>query len=84
MWKKEAKENLTVFIKAGLPFTIAGMAIVFFGIYFLKHLLAGSEYLPVILFAWLAVFWIIYQPLFKNRIAQIKTDIKNKTLSPDN
>ena len=77
MWKKEAKENLTVFIKAGLPFTIVGMAIVFLGIYLLKHLLADNEYLTAILFAWLAVFWIIYQPLFKNRIARIRADLKN-------
>ncbi|WP_022666198.1 hypothetical protein [Desulfospira joergensenii] len=77
MWKKEVKTNLALFLKAGLPFTLAGMAIVFSGIYIIKQVFAGNEYLTVILFAWLAVFWIIYQPLFKSRIARTKAGLKD-------
>lgn len=76
MSKQDAKENLTLLLKAGLPFTIAGMAIVFAGLYLLRQFFAGNEYLTVILFGWLAVFWIIYQPLFKNRIARVKAGMK--------
>jgi hypothetical protein len=72
MWKNEAKTNLTLFIKAGLPFTIGGMAVVFGGLYGLKQYFAGSDYLTPILFGWLALFWFIYQPLFKNRILRVK------------
>ncbi len=79
MWKKEVKTNLTLFVKAGLPYTIGGMAIVFLGLFLLKQIFAGNEYLTYILFAWLAVFWLIYQPLFKNKIAntKIKMNMKN-------
>ncbi|MFK5953039.1 MAG: hypothetical protein QM498_08270 [Desulfobacterium sp.] len=72
MWKTEVKHNLVVFMKAGLPFTIGGMAVVFGGLYELKQYFAGSEYLTPILFGWLALFWFIYQPLFKNRILRVK------------
>lgn len=77
MWKNEVKQNLKVFIKAGLPFTIVGMAIVFAGIYLIKNYFSDNEYLTLILFGWLAVFWIIYQPLFKNKITQLKAEMKN-------
>jgi uncharacterized membrane protein YfcA len=77
MWKKEVKGNLTLFLKAGLPYTLAGMAIIFAGIYLLKQIFATNEYLTLILFAWLAVFWMIYQPLFKNKIAKTRLTIKN-------
>ncbi len=72
MWKKEVKHNLSVFIKAGLPFTIVGMIVVFLGLYFLKLLFADSEYLMIILFIWLALFWFIYQPMFRNRIRNVR------------
>jgi hypothetical protein len=68
MWKQEAKNNLIVFMRAGLPYTLAGMAVVFTGLYGLRVLFADSEYLAAILFAWLAVFWIVYQPLFRRGI----------------
>ena len=77
MWKKEAKSNLALFVKAGLPYTLAGMAIVFSGIYIIKQVFGENEYLTAILFAWLAVFWLIYQPLFKNRIAKTKANLKS-------
>lgn len=72
MWKQEAKNNLIVLMKAGLPFTVLGMIIVFSGLYFLKRIFAGNEYLVAILFVWLAVFWAIYQPLFKKRMIKVK------------
>jgi uncharacterized membrane protein YfcA len=77
MWKKEAKTNLTLFMKAGLPYTLGGMIIVFLGLFLLKHMFAENEYLTYILFAWLAVFWLVYQPLFKNKIAKTKMKMKN-------
>ncbi|MBU0973210.1 MAG: hypothetical protein KKC20_21385 [Proteobacteria bacterium] len=77
MWKKEVKSNLTLFLKAGIPYTLGGMAIVFLGIYVIKQVFAQNEYLMLILFAWLAVFWLIYQPLFKNKITKTKAAIKN-------
>ncbi|OGR12003.1 MAG: hypothetical protein A2277_01710 [Desulfobacterales bacterium RIFOXYA12_FULL_46_15] len=77
MWKKEAKTNLILLLKAGLPFTLLGMLIVFAGIYILKQVFAENQYLTGMLFAWLAIFWVIYQPLFKNQIIKIKAQIKN-------
>ncbi len=76
MWNQESKRNLTVFLKAGLPYTVAGVLIVFGGLYALKEVLAGSEYLTVILFLWLAVFWLIYQPLFRKRIRKVAEQLK--------
>ncbi len=76
MWNKEAKTNLILLVKAGIPFTLIGMVIVFAGLYALKKIFAGNEYIVAILFGWLAVFWMIYQPLFKNRIVKIKTMMK--------
>jgi hypothetical protein len=72
MSKKEQKQRLTVFLKAGLPYTIIGMALIFSGIYLIKFIFADSEYLTAILFLWLAVFWFVYQPLFRRRIMQIR------------
>jgi len=76
MWKKEAKRNFAVFLKAGLPYTVAGMVVVFAGLYSLKHVFEQSRYLTVILFGWLALFWFIYQPLFRRRIQKVKDDLK--------
>ena len=71
MWKTDAKRNLRLFFRAGLPFTIIGMAIIFTGIYALKKVFAGSDYLTGMLFLWLALFWFIYQPLFRKRIQKV-------------
>jgi drug/metabolite transporter (DMT)-like permease len=68
MWKKEALTNLGLFIKTGLPYTIAGVAIIFAGIYCLKYFFEDSEYLTALLFLWMALFWSIYQPLFRKKI----------------
>ena len=71
MWRKEAKRNLVIFLKAGLPYTLAGAVVIFGGIYALKYLLAGSEHLSTLLLLWLALFWLIYQPLFRKRIRKV-------------
>ena len=68
MWKKEARKNLTIFIKTGLPYTVAGVVIIFAGIYGLKHFFGESEYLTAMLFLWMALFWFIYQPLFRRKV----------------
>lgn len=68
MWKKEAITNLGLFFKIGLPYTLAGVGIIFAGIYGLKYFFGNSEYLTVLLFLWMAVFWFIYQPLFRKKI----------------
>ena len=72
MEKDEAKKRFAVFLKAGLPFTIAGMAVVFGGIWAIKTIFKGSEYLTVLLFVWLGLFWFIYQPMFRKRIEKVK------------
>lgn len=69
---KDDKNNLMVFLKAGLPYTIAGALIIFLGIYGLKYIFAGSEHLTAIIFIWLALFWFIYQPLFRKKIRTTK------------
>lgn len=68
MWKKEARRNIDLFIKVGLPYTVGGVVVVLAGIYALKRLFAGSDYLSAILLLWLAVFWFLYQPLFRKRV----------------
>lgn len=78
MWKKDAKANLTLFLKAGLPYTLGGMAIVFLGLYGLKRVFADNPYLTYILFAWLAVFWMVYQPLFKNKMITTRSKLKHR------
>ena len=72
MWKTEAKQNLSVLLKAGIPYTVAGMVVVFLGLYLLKQTFAESEYLTAILFVWLAAFWFVYQPLFRKKIQAAK------------
>jgi hypothetical protein len=63
---------MTVLLKAGLPFTVIGMLVVFGGLFLLKRYFAQSEHLSIILFGWLAVFWFVYQPLFRQRIQRVK------------
>lgn len=76
--KKETRRNFKVFLWAGLPYTILGMLIVFGGIYLLKRIFADNEHLVVIIFLWLALFWFIYQPLFRKRIRKVASSIQNK------
>lgn len=73
--EKEVKNNLVVLIKAGLPFTVLGMVVVFSGLFFIKHIFKDNEYLVAFLFVWLAIFWMVYQPLFRKQIAKIKESI---------
>jgi hypothetical protein len=72
MAASEGKQRFMVFIKAGLPYTLVGMGVVFGGLAGLKHFFNDSEYLTAILFLWLALFWFIYQPLFRKRIFKVK------------
>jgi len=69
---KEDKDNLMVFLKAGLPYTFAGAAIIFLGIYALKYFFADNQHLTAIIFVWLALFWFFYQPLFRRKIRLVK------------
>jgi len=76
MSKKEAKQRFVLLLKAGIPYTVAGMVIVLAGIYLIKTLFAKSKYLTVILFLWLAIFWFVYQPMFKKRIQKVKAQLE--------
>ncbi len=67
MWKQELKQRLKL-LKVCIPYTIAGMIIVLGGIYLLKHFFSDSKYLFAILFLWLALFWFIYQPMFRKQM----------------
>jgi hypothetical protein len=74
----DGKQRFMVFIKAGLPFTIVGMGVVFGGLAGLKHFFGDSEYLTPVLFLWLALFWFIYQPLFRRQILRVKLQMDKK------
>ncbi len=78
MFDEEVRKNFVVLLKVGIPYTIIGMGVVFGGIYLLKKLLGNSEYLTVTMFLWLAVFWFIYQPLFRRRMKRLAQKIKQK------
>lgn len=71
MWKEEARKNLKIFIKAGLPYTIAGVLIIFAGMFIVQKVFAESEYLTTLLFVWIGLFWLVYQPLFRKRIRKM-------------
>jgi len=68
----DGKKRLMVFIKAGLPYTIVGMIVVFCGLAGLRYFFGDSDYIAAILFVWLALFWFIYQPLFRKRMLTVK------------
>jgi len=74
----ERKKRLKVFINAGLPYTLIGIVVVLGGIELLRYLFADSEYQTVILFTWLALFWAIYQPLFRNKILKIQKEMDRR------
>ncbi len=71
----DAKQRLMMFLKVGLPYTIGGMIVIFAGIWGIKHFFSESRYLTLLLFGWLAVFWFIYQPLFRSRMNQFKREL---------
>lgn len=74
--KKEAYKRFMVLIKAGLPYTIGGGIVIFLGIYVLKHLFAGhGSTLTLLLFAWLGLFWAVYQPMFRKKIEKVKRNL---------
>jgi di/tricarboxylate transporter len=68
-------QRFMVFLKAGLPYTLIGMGVVFGGLAGLRFFFDDSEYLTAILFLWLALFWFIYQPLFRKRILRVKNSM---------
>jgi hypothetical protein len=68
MSKKIAKQKFKLLLKVCIPYTLGGMAVVLGGIYLLKYLFGDSEYLIVFLFLWLALFWFIYQPMFRRQM----------------
>jgi uncharacterized membrane protein YfcA len=70
--RNDAKKRLMLFLKAGLPYTIVGLVVIFAGIWALKHVFHDSRHLNLMLFGWLAAFWFVYQPLFRRRIRQVK------------
>jgi uncharacterized membrane protein YfcA len=70
--RDDAKQRLALFFKAGLPYTLAGIVIIFAGIWMIKHYFQDSRHLSLMLFGWLALFWFTYQPLFRRRIQQVK------------
>lgn len=69
---KEDKNNLAVFLKVGLPYTVMGALVIFLGIYALKRIFADNKHLTAIIFVWLALFWFIYQPIFRKKIKSTK------------
>lgn len=75
-WKQNSKRNLILLAKAGIPLTIIGMLVVFFGIYIVKYFLAGTQYFSIALIGWLAVFWFIYQPIFIRKIRKVDAELK--------
>ncbi len=72
MVKQETRKNIALLLKAGIPFTLFGMAAVFLGLYGIRLFFSDSRYFTVILFLWLAVFWFVYQPLFRKRMITLK------------
>jgi hypothetical protein len=80
MWKKQAQHNFFLLLKAGIPFTVAGMIIVFVGILGLKYFFSGSDYLTLLIFVWLGIFWFIYQPLFRKKIREVDKRMRSQTL----
>lgn len=64
--------KLIVFWKAGLPYMIAGLAIVFGGIWLIKHFLSGHPSQNLLFIFWLGLFWLIYQPMLYRRIRSVK------------
>lgn len=72
MQTNDKKQRLMVFLKAGLPYTIVGIVVIFIGIWGIKSVFEDAKHLNLILFGWIAVFWFVYQPLFRRRIQQVK------------
>ena len=77
-WKQQTKRNWILFGKAGLPYTVVGMAIVCLGFYLLRRYMGDSEYLSAALLIWFAAFWIVFQNLFRKRVQQVADSLKKK------
>jgi hypothetical protein len=78
MERQETRKRLRLLIRVGLPYTVIGMGVVFLGLYGVRHFFRDSDYLSLLLFSWLAVFWFIYQPLFKKKIQHIRQQLDSK------
>jgi len=76
MWKQEVSNNLKLFIRVGLPYTVIGMIIIFAGIFGIRKIFADSQYQTIYLFLWIALFWFIYQPLFRKKIRKTSKLVK--------
>ncbi|MCB2188729.1 MAG: hypothetical protein KQJ78_20105 [Deltaproteobacteria bacterium] len=70
--KQTTKKNLSLFLAVALPYTLIGMAVIFGGIWTIKHFMPNSEYQDMILLIWIAIFWFIYQPMFRRAIFRWK------------
>ncbi len=77
---EEVRRHFKMLLKVGIPYTILGMIVIFGGIYLIKIIMGNSEYLTVTLFLWLAVFWFVYQPLFRRRMKRLAEEIKEKKI----
>lgn len=75
--EKQDKRNFLGKLKVGIPYTLVGMAVVFGGIYLLKHLFGESDHLLIFMILWVALFWFIYQPLFRRKIRGVDKKTKN-------
>ncbi len=74
--KQNIRRNFIVLLKAGLPYTLAGIVAVFGGIWVIRRLFEGHPWQNGLLLLWLALFWFVYQPLFHRRIRQVKKHLK--------
>ncbi len=78
MFDQQARTRFKVLLRVGIPYTIFGVCVVLGGIYLLKNIFADSDYLLAILLLWLAVFWFIYQPLFRKKILEVARQLESK------
>ncbi|MBN2785603.1 MAG: hypothetical protein JXR25_12335 [Pontiellaceae bacterium] len=69
---------MNLFVRVGLPYTMIGIGVVYGGIFLLKKIMAESDYVGTMIFAWLALFWFVYQPLFRRRLNEEKKRIQEK------
>lgn len=73
---RQDKQNFRSKLKVSIPYTLVGMAVVFAGIVLLKHFFGENDYLTVFMILWFALFWLIYQPLFRKRIREVDKKTK--------
>lgn len=74
---RQDKQNFRSKLKVAIPYTLVGMTVVFAGIFLLKHFFGENDYLTVFMILWFALFWFIYQPLFRRKIRGVDKKTKN-------